>query len=35
VSKTDIVKAFSIVGLHEKLRSMYKELYWITVNLKM
>jgi CBS domain-containing protein len=27
VSKTDIVKAFSIVGLHEKLRSMYKELY--------
>jgi CBS domain-containing protein len=27
VSKTDIVKVFSIVGPHEKLRSMYKELY--------
>jgi len=27
VSKTDVVKAFSIVGPHEKLRSKYKELY--------
>jgi len=27
VSKTDIVKVFSIVEPHEKLRSMYKELY--------
>lgn len=27
VSKTDIVKAFSIVGPHEELKSKYKELY--------
>ena len=27
VSKTDVVKAFSIVGPHEKLKSKYKELY--------
>jgi CBS domain-containing protein len=27
VSKTDVVKAFSIVGLHEELKSKYKELY--------
>jgi CBS domain-containing protein len=27
VSKTDIVKAFSIVGLHEELKTKYKELY--------
>ena len=27
VSKTDVVRAFSIVGPHEKLRSKYKELY--------
>lgn len=27
VSKTDVVKAFSIVGLHEKLKTKYKELY--------
>jgi CBS domain-containing protein len=27
VSKTDVVRAFSIVGLHEELRSKYKELY--------
>lgn len=29
VSKTDVVKAFSIVGPHEELKSKYKELYWI------
>ena len=27
VSKTDVVKAFSIVGPHEELKSKYKELY--------
>lgn len=27
VSKTDVVKAFSIVGPHEELRSKYKEMY--------
>ena len=27
VSKTDVVKAFSIVGPHEELRTKYKELY--------
>jgi CBS domain-containing protein len=27
LSKTDVVRAFSIVGLHEELRSKYKELY--------
>jgi CBS domain-containing protein len=27
VSKTDVVRAFSIVGPHEELRSKYKELY--------
>jgi len=27
LSKTDIVRAFSLVGLHEELRSKYKELY--------
>ena len=27
VSKTDVVKAFSIVGLHEELKVKYKELY--------
>lgn len=27
VSKTDIVKAFTVVGPHEKLKSVYKELY--------
>lgn len=27
ISKTDVVKAFSIVGPHEKLRTVYKELY--------
>jgi hypothetical protein len=32
VSKTDVVRAFSIVGPHEELRSKYKELYWIKTN---
>ena len=27
ISKTDVVRAFSIIGLHEDLRSRYKELY--------
>ena len=27
VSKTDVVRAFSIVGPHEELRIKYKELY--------
>ena len=27
ISKTDVVKAFSIVGPHEELRSKYKEMY--------
>jgi CBS domain-containing protein len=27
VSKTDVVRAFSIVGPHEKLKLKYKELY--------
>jgi len=27
LSKTDIVRAFSLVGLHEELRTKYKELY--------
>lgn len=27
LSKTDIVRAFSLVGLHEELRSKYRELY--------
>jgi len=29
VSKTDVVRAFSIVGSHEEIKSKYKELYWI------
>lgn len=28
VSKTDVVRAFSIVGQHEEIKSKYKELYW-------